>query len=210
MVIQDNPGGDRRQLRREMRQKRRSLTPQQRRHAANSLARHLITSPLFIHRQRIAAYLTNDGEIDPLPLLLRALYCHKSIYLPILAPQQRLWFGQWRTATLLTPNRYGIPEPATPACAITQARQLDLILLPLVAFDDHGHRLGMGGGYYDRTLAWLQRHPHAPRPRLIGLAYEFQRQPLLTVAPWDIPLDAIATEVGIHHITAPRSREERL
>ena len=70
---------------------------------------------------------------------------------------------------------------------------LDAILVPLVGFDDRGHRLGMGGGVYDRALADLARRPR--RPRLIGVAFEFQRQPRLREAAWDQPLDQVVTDV---------------
>jgi 5-formyltetrahydrofolate cyclo-ligase len=71
---------------------------------------------------------------------------------------------------------------------------LDLVLTPLVAFDAQGHRLGMGGGFYDRSFAYLLRHSRWLRPRLIGLAYDFQRQTRLPHQPWDVPLHAIATD----------------
>ena len=70
---------------------------------------------------------------------------------------------------------------------------LDAILVPLVGFDDRGHRLGMGGGFYDRALADLARRPR--RPRLIGVAFEFQRRPRLREAAWDQPLDQVVTDV---------------
>ncbi len=93
-------------------------------------------------------------------------------------------------------NRFGIPEPDTRHGAHRARRQatwtLDVILLPLVGFDDDGQRIGMGGGFYDRTLAFTQRP--GPRPRLIGLAHDCQRVTRLPVAPWDVPLDAIVSD----------------
>ncbi len=96
-------------------------------------------------------------------------------------------------------NRFGIPEPqarhgAHPARRLP-AWALDLILLPLVGFDDDGQRMGMGGGFYDRTLAFTRRP--GPRPHLIGLAHECQRVESLPVAPWDVPLDAIVSDARV-------------
>jgi 5-formyltetrahydrofolate cyclo-ligase len=81
------------------------------------------------------------------------------------------------------------------------SRVLDVILMPLVAFDGQGNRLGMGAGYYDRTLAFLRHRRHWRKPRIIGLAYEFQRMPALPAEPWDVPLDGIITEAGFYKIS---------
>jgi 5-formyltetrahydrofolate cyclo-ligase len=78
---------------------------------------------------------------------------------------------------------------------------LDLVFVPLVAFDKEGHRLGMGGGYYDRTFAFKTKHSHLKGPKLIGLAHDFQLQSQLPVMPWDIPLNAVITEAAIYNFT---------
>ena len=92
----------------------------------------------------------------------------------------------------MKPNRYGIPEPMD--TQPRSARQLDLLLIPLVGFDSAGHRLGMGGGYYDATLAFLRHRRHWRKPRLLGVAYECQKVEALPHDPWDMPLDAVLTE----------------
>ena len=97
-------------------------------------------------------------------------------------------------------NRFGIQEPACSPRHWVRAWQLDLILLPLVAFDESGNRLGMGGGFYDRSLAYRQSRTHSRRPRLIGLAHELQRVEQLATNSWDIPLDMIATEKRVFRI----------
>jgi 5-formyltetrahydrofolate cyclo-ligase len=101
-------------------------------------------------------------------------------------------FGRVGRTTRMAPNRYGIPEPldARPL----RARQLDLLLMPLVGFDHRGYRLGMGGGYYDATLAFMQHRRLWRKPRLVGIAYECQRVEALPHDPWDMPLDAVLTE----------------
>lgn len=157
-------------------------------------------SPVFRNSRRIAFYLPNDGEMDPGPLLRRAWSMGKLCYLPVLDAlgANRLWFAPYHAGDALQMNRYGIPEPVHAARAWVRASALDLILAPLVAFDRHGHRLGMGGGYYDRSLAFLHRRHHWRRPRLYGLAFEFQRVGHLQPAAWDVALDGCLSDARLH------------
>jgi 5-formyltetrahydrofolate cyclo-ligase len=125
----------------------------------------------------------------------------KTLYLPILVTfsERNLWFSAYSPGDPLVCNRFGILEPERVHCRRIKAVALDLVLLPLVAFDAAGHRLGMGGGYYDHCFAFINRRKHWRKPRLMGLAYEFQRQPLIESEPWDVALDAIATERRVYH-----------
>jgi 5-formyltetrahydrofolate cyclo-ligase len=146
---------------------------------------------------RIAAYLPKDGEVDTAALFE---YLHgrgRTAFIPMLR-QRMLWFGPYTGPAALHPNRYGIPEPVIDGSTITDARELDLVFVPLVAFDPRGNRLGMGGGYYDRTFAFRLEEPATARPRLIGLAFEGQKLERLDAQPWDVPLDAVVTEAGIY------------
>ena len=194
----DTFDGSRRELRRELRRRRRELTPRQRREASERLCHRLKALPEVQRARRVALYLPNDGEIDPTPLIGWFERRHARGHLPVLQPLSRnwLWFVHYHTGTPMVHNRFGIPEPETRHGAHRARRlpawALDLILLPLVGFDDDGNRMGMGGGFYDRTLAFT-RHA-GPRPKLIGLAHECQRVERLPVAPWDVPLDAIASD----------------
>jgi 5-formyltetrahydrofolate cyclo-ligase len=97
------------------------------------------------------------------------------------------------------PNRFGIPEPVVATGDLVDASALDVILLPLVAFDLKGNRVGMGGGFYDRTLEFTRQQPYDRRPKLIGLAHEFQYTDALKPSPWDIPLDGIVTDKRAIH-----------
>jgi len=142
--------------------------------------------------------MANDGEMELSALLRRALRYGKRCYLPVLR-RNRLTFAPYRSGDRLTPNRFGIPEPVLPAKGWAPAARLDLILMPLVAFDARGNRLGMGAGFYDRTLGFLNLRRRWRRPRLIGVAYDFQRAPDITPAPWDVALDLIVTEKNIYH-----------
>ncbi|MCW9089242.1 MAG: 5-formyltetrahydrofolate cyclo-ligase [Gammaproteobacteria bacterium] len=189
----------RNQLRRQIRQQRRNLSPRQRRSAAESLARLLVCHPLFLHSRHIAFSLPNDGELDLTPLIRRAWDMGKQCYLPVLSPlyHNRLWFAPYHPDSKLLPNRFGIPEPDCNWRKMRPVWTLDLLLTPLVAFDASGNRLGMGGGFYDRTLAYLARRQHWRKPRLIGTAYAFQQAESLPHQPWDVPLQGVATERGV-------------
>jgi len=186
----------RRELRSELRAARRALDDHERRSCADACARQLLNHPGFRNARRIAAYLPADGELDTTPLIERAWEMGKRVYLPVLLPHgaKRLWFARYTPDTQLIRNRFGIPEPARATHTRVAPLSLDLVLTPLVAFDAQGHRLGMGGGFYDRSFAYLLRHNRWLRPRLIGLAYDFQRHTRLPHQPWDVPLHAIATD----------------
>ncbi len=194
-------------VRKRLRAARRSLTPRQREAFAQALARQLGRHPLFMNSQRIAAYLPVDGEMDPMPLVWRAWELGKTIYLPVLVPfgHNRLWFAPFHEGDPLVCNRFGIAEPARIHHERANAIQLDLVLAPLVGFDPTGNRLGMGGGFYDRSFAFLNQRQHWKKPRLIGMAYECQRVPSLPHAPWDVPLHAIATEARLRIIGEAKS-----
>lgn len=186
-------------IRRQMRQRRRELDPGQQSEISLALCSQIANAPLFRYSTHIACYLPNDGEIDLRPLIERALDMGKRCYLPVLSPlyHNRLWFAPYHRKSRIVYNRFGIPEPVTEWGKMRKPWSLDLILMPLVAFDTDGNRLGMGGGYYDRTLAYLTRRRHWRKPRLLGTAYDFQRVESLPHEAWDIPLQGIATESGI-------------
>jgi 5-formyltetrahydrofolate cyclo-ligase len=139
--------------------------------------------------------------MDPRPLMDYLCSMGKTLYLPVLVnfSERKLWFSAYTPGDPLVRNRFGIPEPKRVHDRRIRTVALDLVLLPLVAFDTMGHRLGMGGGYYDHSFEFINLRVHWRKPRLVGLAYEFQRVPLIEPEPWDIPLDAIATEQGVYH-----------
>jgi len=188
------------ELRRQLRAERRTLSPARQRLHARRLARVLGKQLFFLRARRIAAYECADGELDPAILLGLAQARHKRCYLPVLRPHPRkkLWFVRYRPGDRLMPNVYGIPEPRLRNRHIRLAWALDLLLMPLVGFDTNCNRLGMGGGYYDRTLAYLLQRKHWRRPRLIGIAHECQRVEQLDSKPWDVPLDMVVTEKRVY------------
>lgn len=187
-----------------MRQKRRSLTAYQQKQAARGLVTTLKQSELFKRSHHIAIYLANDGEIDPALFITQLWQCKKHCYLPVLHPikKNRLWFYQYHKRTRLKQNRFGIYEPAIKNKRRMPPWAIDLVLFPLVAFDSNGGRLGMGGGFYDRTFEFTRkgnRRTVAANTKLYGLAHHFQQVDRLPVEPWDIPLHGIATDHAIHH-----------
>ncbi len=158
--------------------------------------------------RRFAAYWAADGELDPAPLLALAERRHQRCFLPVLRshPQRKLWFVRYAPGYRLRRNRFGIPEPSLRQRRIALPWALDTLLMPLVGFDDQCRRLGMGGGFYDRTLAYLRQRRHWRRPLLVGLAYECQRVAELAAAPWDVPLDWVVTEQRLYR--RPRAPAE--
>ena len=189
------------QVRARKRQLRNQLNHRQQCLHAKGLCNQVSRQPAFLNSQRIACYIANDGEIDPSPLIQTAWKLRKQVYLPVLSPfQHKLYFAPYKADMMMKPNRFGINEPTCKPVEWVTAWQLDLMLLPLVAFDEAGNRLGMGGGFYDRSLADRQSRTRSIRPKLIGLAHELQREDNLQTNSWDIPLDLIATEQRIINI----------
>lgn len=158
------------QLRRMLRNARRALTPREQRQAAIGLYRQLAQHPLFRRARHISLYLPTDGEIDPRLLLRAAQRRGKATYLPVLSawPRTKMVFQRVRPGDKLLPNRFRILEPRADAHRQRKVWALDLVLLPLVGFDNEGGRLGMGGGFYDRSLAYLARRKSWRKPTLLG------------------------------------------
>ena len=182
-----------RTLRAEMRRRRRSIGPRQQRLAARRLYRRLLQSAQFRFSKRIAFTLARDGEIDPGLLLRAALARGKACYLPVMrrVGEPRLEFRRWLPGLRLVKGAWAIPEPRYGKRCPPWA--LNLVLLPLVAFDAEGRRLGMGKGFYDRSFAFLL-DGRRKGPILLGLAHDCQRVEGLEVASWDVPLQGIVTD----------------
>lgn len=188
-------------LRQQLRALRRGLSVTERQRAARAVADRLTGWSWFAGASRIAGYWACDGELDPMPLLEFARLAGQRVYLPVLAdsPSQSLWFACYRPDAPMRRNRFNIPEPEMPPEEWLQPSALDLVLVPLVAFDLTGTRLGMGGGFYDRSFAFLREPDYrGHRPRLVGLGYEIQNVAGLVRQPWDVPLDAAVTENALY------------
>ena len=191
---------DKSDLRRRLRTRRNTLSVEERRLAERRLALNVAGTRLFLTSRRIACYLPNDGEIDTRGVIEHIGRLRKTCYLPVLSrlSHDRLWFARIKPDTHFTPNRFGIPEPSVKARELVRAQALDLILMPLVGFDDRGNRLGMGGGYYDRSLEFLRHRRCWRKPHVLGLAYDFQRLNGLDPDPWDVPLQGVVTDRAVY------------
>ena len=194
--LPDHSNLSRPQLRRLLRHNRRALSPAEQRQAAKGLYRQLAQIPLFRRARHVSLYLPMDGEIDPRLLLRAAQKRSKTTYLPVLSawPRTKMVFQRVRPGEKFKPNRFRIPEPRINARRQRKIWTLDLVLMPLVGFDPEGGRLGMGGGFYDRSLAYLARRKAWRKPVLLGLAHECQKVAKLAVASWDVPLAGTVTD----------------
>ena len=183
-------------MRASLRAKRRAVTPEQRAKAARQVARNVDRVFRLRPGLRIGLYASFREELDTAPLirLARARGCR--IFVPrIDARTISMKFVEALAGAREITNRLGIVEPH--GTLPIKARWLDLVLLPLVGFDAQGMRLGMGGGYYDRTFAYRNRHTAWRGPRLVGVAYSFQQVPSIASAAHDVRLDAVVTEAGV-------------
>lgn len=197
------------QLRKELRKKRNSLSAQQQLKAAVQLDRQIARSGLLWRSRTIALYFSSDGEIDPYLLIARLMKYRCQCYFPVIMSNKSLKFVRFRLGDKLKKNRYGIPEPANHSrnsLALRKPWTIQLVLLPLVGFDRHGGRLGMGGGFYDRTFQGAQRKDkqRLSAPLLVGLAHHCQEVDQLTTDSWDIPLSKLVTDQEL--ITIPRNK----
>ena len=183
----------RQKIRSEYRRKRQALTDQQQSSASNKLLTNCLDSTALAQSTTIACYIANDGEIDPRKIIEYCWQQQKRVLLPVLHPFSKghLLFVEYSPDTLMGVNCYGIKEPIVTSKNLCPLIKIDLVFTPLVAFDIKGNRLGMGGGYYDRTLAPIPRD--ALQTQLIGLAHSCQQTDRLLIDSWDIPLDGIAT-----------------
>lgn len=197
------------QIRRSIRAKRRALSRQEQHNHSRLAANHFIKHIRLVRARRIALYLAADGELDPRPLVERLRKLNKRLYLPVLKPGpcNALWFSEFRPGDRLRSNHFGIPEPDIRRRKPVAPWSLDLMLVPLVAFDSAGVRMGMGGGYYDRTLAYQLKHKRYLRPALIGFAHHLQRVEKLTQQRWDVPLHGVITEQGYQSFQRPHGQK---
>lgn len=174
-----------------LRARRVAIPRAQRIATARVAARRLLRA--LPRRCAIAIYLSVRSELPTAPLRAALHRAGHRVRVPVTLRDGRLRFVAIRKNTPLRAGRHALPQPVARR-GYLPARRLDVILLPLLGFDAEGHRLGNGGGYYDRALA-------APRigrrPRLIGYAYAAQETPAIPVEPWDVRLDAIVTERGL-------------
>lgn len=165
--------------------------------AASMAANRLVNTPLFKKSRHVACYFAQENEFDCAPIIQEVWRTKKKCYLPILSKRKHgsLEFCLYQKDTPLILNRYHIAEPD--AVSLFPPDQLDLVIMPLVGFDLEGHRLGMGGGYYDRTFYFLRKND-SPRPFMLGLAYEVQYYSTILTEEWDVAMDGMLTEKKLY------------
>ncbi|MEB8288800.1 5-formyltetrahydrofolate cyclo-ligase [Klebsiella michiganensis] len=181
----------RQQIRQQIRQRRRALTPEQQTQFALQAADRMMAYPPVLLAQTVAVFLSFDGELDTRPLIDQLWRAGKRVYLPVLHPFSpgNLLFLHYHPSSDLVMNRLNIREPKLDVRDVLPLSQLDVLVTPLVAFDAAGQRLGMGGGFYDRTLQNWRQHPLQP----VGYAHDCQQVDALPTEQWDIPLPAVIT-----------------
>ena len=182
---------DKNTLRKQLRQQRARLSPALQKQKSASIVQRIVQSPVFKSAKHIAFYSAVQGEVDPLPLA--HINHNKQYYLPILQENdQPLLFAPYSIEGECVNNRFSIPEPVHKQDQRISPDDLDVVIMPLLGFDKHRNRLGMGGGFYDRTFAFKKQK--SCKPVLMGVAYDFQETPQLETESWDVPLDIIVTE----------------
>ncbi|MFA6699414.1 MAG: 5-formyltetrahydrofolate cyclo-ligase [Thiomicrospira sp.] len=193
--IEDAACFDVKLLRRQLRQRRRALSYEQQQHHARCAVREVLRSRVLQRAWRIALFLSQDGELDTQGLIQALWRRRRQLWLPVIQRGGRMRFAQYQPHSPMSVNRFGIAEPRAALKALAQPQYFDVVFVPLVGFDGQGHRLGMGGGFYDRSFAFRRQVSH--RPLLIGWAHSCQQVDALPFQPWDVNLDAVVTEQGL-------------
>lgn len=183
-------------LRQAYRQARRTLSASQQTEHAKQATQLFIESDFLTNAQHIAIFLSQDGELATQLLIEHLWQNNRQVYLPIILNNGELGFALYDAKTKLTPNKFNILEPSKPQ--YIEPKQLDLIIMPLTCFDTAGNRIGMGGGYYDKTLSFKNKQPTKISPLLVGWAHQCQKTDQIKTHDWDIPLNAVITEVNLY------------
>ncbi|HEY6985116.1 MAG TPA: 5-formyltetrahydrofolate cyclo-ligase [Rhodanobacteraceae bacterium] len=180
-------------LRKQLRERRAAIGASERVAAAGALVAQLEAIPEFLTDTNVAGYWAVAGEL-PLAAVIGGLRGRGQVYhLPIIDEQRHLRFAPWWPGGAIEMNRFGIPEPKH-ALTRLMPDAMDVVLVPLVGFDRLGYRLGFGGGYYDRTFAFLRRLARPAKPLLVGIGYAVQEVEHIEPTEWDVKLDYVATE----------------
>jgi 5-formyltetrahydrofolate cyclo-ligase len=185
----------RQSLRKAFREKRLSLSSEQQTTAAQGLVKQYQKNALFQDARNVALYLSFNGEVNTQPLIDYLWSMNRNVFVPILHPfcKGHLLFQEFTHDTKMRENHFGILEPTLDVERVCPVKNLSIIFTPVVAFDLSGNRLGMGGGFYDRTLARLKKLGEKSQPIVVGLAHELQKSAALPTETWDIGLPYILT-----------------
>lgn len=168
------------------------MSPAERTRASRRITDRFLNSRYFLGSDTLGCYVSTWDEVDTSAIIERAWRAKKRVFLPVTSTRGNMRFCETLPETELAMNHFGLWEPV--CCNAIDVGRLDVVVTPLVAFDDHGNRLGMGGGYFDRTFAFLRERNYWLHPKLVGIAFECQRVEKISPNPWDIPVFSIITE----------------
>ena len=186
---------DQSSIRSRIQTQRATLTKDQQSILSKKICHEILNSAALNNAKHIAIYLPVRGEADPTYLQEFNELSNKSFYLPILSKTNKnhLEFALYNSQTPMKLNRFNIPEPdVAEEELLTDPKKLDAVIMPMVAIDRCGNRIGMGGGFYDRTFEF--RKTENCKPTLIAFAYDFQLIEEQVPQAWDVPSDFIALE----------------
>ncbi|MBT8077411.1 MAG: 5-formyltetrahydrofolate cyclo-ligase [Gammaproteobacteria bacterium] len=181
------------QLRAGARAARVALGERQRCIASERIESAVAHSNVFARTSLIGCYLSCNSEVDTWGIIARAWRMNKRIFAPVTGKSGSMQFQEITPDSVLRRSHFGILEPV--GGEILSPRKLQIVLTPLVAFDAANNRIGMGGGFYDRTFAFLKHRKALLQPKLVGLAFACQQVEHIPANPWDIRLYSIITEI---------------
>ena len=196
--------GDTDTIRESIRRLRRAVPEADRNVASARICESFLGLDWFHNAKTVSGFLAFNGEADPLELMTQACQMQKKVYVPMIVGKAKsLLFSPWTPDMRMKPNRFGIAEPDVSRDQWVEPHELDFVITPLVAFDDNCHRIGVGGGFYDRSFAFLNStdsaDPGKGRPtHLVGFAFELQRVEKIDRQTWDVRLDAVVTEWKVY------------
>lgn len=194
-------------MRTEAREARRSYPDPQR--AARAVSNAVTSLGWLDGAERVSATVVDDGELDPAPLVTACRLRGIDVYFPVMRDPAPIQFAPAGPDTLFVANRFGIPEPDVDPELLVSARELDVVLAPVVVFDAAGHRAGRGQGHYDRALSFLLNGPRPAKPLVVGLAYELQLVDAVPSHLGDVTMDAVVTEERVRVFSSALSRRSR-
>ncbi len=187
------------QIRSKIRAQRKSVGQRSRLQWSQTACERVLELEAYKNSKRVGAFQSFDGEADPMGLMKDAIEQKKQVYVPVIIGKAKpLKFAPWHPDVEFKPNRFGIDEPVAEPADWIDGRQLDFVVTPLVAFDESCNRIGVGGGFYDRTFGFLNEPREENSVMLVGFAFELQKLDSIEPQSWDVQLDAVVTQSGVY------------
>jgi 5-formyltetrahydrofolate cyclo-ligase len=181
-------------LRTEALRVRREMNVEDRVKASKIICDRVTSSPVFLSAKFVACYLPMSDEVDTRLIIERGWRANKRLFVPVTHNNGKMFFREIRPNTTLHKNRMSIWEPQSGQ--IISPRQLQIVVTPTVVYDNNNHRIGMGGGYYDRCFSFLRHRRYWLKPKLFGVAFDCQKVERISPNTWDIRLYRIFSEAN--------------